>query len=393
MYKKSTLYSILIALFLALSGCGGTSNVIPPAKLIKFKPLVIVKESWSKGVGDGEDGEYLSFSPVLRNGILYTAGYNGEVTAVNSRNGKEIWSSDLDLKLSSTPLVTDEHVYVGSMFGKLAKLDINTGKLDKLNNSEKDWIINVPSSVFSAPVFYEGSIVLNTLNGEVSAYDSSTGKLKWSQVVGTPPLMLTGNSSPIISNSGKRVYIGMDNGELWALNLETGNKLWDIPIAIPEGGSDISRMVDIVGTPIEENGIIYVASYQGNVAAINSENGAIIWKKKMSTYGSIAISYDTIYITNSESYVIALDKSNGSMKWQQKILEGRGVTAPVVVHDYITVSDFEGYMHFFKQTTGKYSARIKIGGDGISSQAISNGNIAYVQTNNGTLAAVRINIH
>ena len=373
-------YLIIYSLFMLLYGCSGESNVIPPAKLVDFKPSLKVKQIWSKDIGNGEDGQYLNFSPVLSKGVIYTASFDGYVMAVGFRNGKTIWSKQLDLSLSSTPLVTKQHVYVGSMFGKLAKLDIRNGGLL--------WQIDVPSSVFAAPAEANGIVVVNTLNGEVSAYDAISGNVKWSQVVGTPPLMLTGNSSPVVL--GNQVFVGMDNGELWAYDIETGVKLWDVPVAVPEGGSDVSRMVDIVGTPVIENGIIYVATYQGNVAAINSQNGAIVWKKKMSTYDSIAIQDDLLFVTDTESYIYALDKTTGVKKWEQKILRGRSVTAPVTVNDYIAVSDFEGYVHFFNQKNGNYAARIKIGGDGIISQGVADHNAVYVQTNNGTLAAIKI---
>lgn len=366
-----------------LAGCSGTSNILPPAELVEFKPTLKANEIWTKNIGDGSDDEYIYFAPVLQNDIVYTASYDGYVMAVDSHNGSTIWTTGLDdVYPSATPLVTKEHVYVGTLYGHLIKIDIrNGGKL---------WQKEVPSSVFAAPVAANDLIVVNTWNGEVSAYKNSSGDLVWSQVVGSPPLMLTGNGSPVLSGNG-HVYVGMDNGELWAFDVETGVKQWDVPIAVPEGGSDVSRMVDIVGTPVLEDGIIYVVTYQGNVAAVNSNNGAIIWKKEMSSYDSVAVGYSALYVTDSDSYIYSFDKSTGVQRWEQKVLEGRSVTAPAIVGNYIVVSDFEGYVHFFNQRDGKYVARVKVGGDGISSQAVVSGDRVYIQTNNGTLAALQIN--
>ncbi len=372
----------LICLLGIVTGCSGTSNIIPPAELVEFTPTLKTSELWTKNIGDGSDDEYIYFSPVLHSDIVYTASYDGYVMAVDAFNGKTIWSTELEnVSPSATPLVTDEHVYIGTLYGHLVKLDIrNGGKL---------WQIDVPSSIFAAPAAAPGLIIVNTWNGEISAYKNVSGDLAWSQTVGSPPLMLTGNGSPVLSGNG-HVYVGMDNGELWAFDVETGVKQWDVPIAVPEGGSDVSRMVDIVGTPVLEDGIIYVVTYQGNIAAVNSNNGAIIWKKKMSSYDSVAVGYSALYVTDSDSYIYSFDKATGVQRWEQKVLEGRSVTAAAVVGNYIVVADFEGYVHFFNQRDGQYAARIKVGGDGISSQATVSGDRVYVQTNNGTLAALQI---
>jgi outer membrane protein assembly factor BamB len=57
--------------------------------------------------------------------------------------------------------------------------------------------------------------------------------------------------------SGNNIYVGSEDGRLYAVNATTGEKLWDILI----GDS-------ITSSPAVADGIVYVGSHDGNLYAI-----------------------------------------------------------------------------------------------------------------------------
>ena len=57
---------------------------------------------------------------------------------------------------------------------------------------------------------------------------------------------------------------------------------------------------------------------------------------------------------------------------------------------YIAVGDFEGYVHVISQVDGTMVGRVKVDGDGIRADMLSDGNILYVFGNGGKLAAYEI---
>lgn len=64
------------------------------------------------------------------------------------------------------------------------------------------------------------------------------------------------------------VYVGSDDGNLYAINAKTGAMLW----ANPAGGSGSS--------PAVANGVVYVGSVNSNVDALNARTGAQLWGYK-----------------------------------------------------------------------------------------------------------------
>lgn len=370
-----------LGLVLGISGCADKSNMIPPKDLVQFQQTESMQYLWRQNIGNGVSDQYLVLSPAISQDILYTASVNGEVNAISANTGKRLWEVSVNDSLSATPGVGENAIYVGSIYGKLYALSKKDGQML--------WKVNLPASLYAQPQYADGKIVLHLHNGEILALDAKNGKELWSHTATLPSIILTGNSAPLINNG--TVYVGLDTGEIWALNLDTGKRLWERPIALPTGGSEVSRMIDIEGRPLINNGNLYAATFQGKVAAINLVNASLLWQKPVSTYNAMAIGDNMLLASTYKDYLNAYNLNSGEVIWSQKDLEGRQISAPVVIDDkWILVSDFEGYVHLFDIKTGKYAARLNLGGDGIRSQAVTLGNMVYLQTNDGYLYAVKV---
>jgi eukaryotic-like serine/threonine-protein kinase len=83
--------------------------------------------------------------------------------------------------------------------------------------------------------------------------------LKWSYATG-----FYVGSSPAVVNGV--VYVGSDDGNVYALNASTGAKLWSY---------GTGNYVD--SSPAVVNGVVYVGSQDGNVYALNASTGAKLW--------------------------------------------------------------------------------------------------------------------
>lgn len=76
-------------------------------------------------------------------------------------------------------------------------------------------------------------------------------------------------------------------------------------------------------TPIEHNGILYLASPSNIVQALNARTGDLIWESRVGPvqapgYGgirSIAIAEDKVFISTSDAHMVALDARNGKILW------------------------------------------------------------------------------
>ncbi|WP_126454107.1 outer membrane protein assembly factor BamB [Sulfuriflexus mobilis] len=386
---------IMVSLFIALSGCSSVresmtdsvtgwfsdkDNAEPPAKLVDFKASISVSQRWSASVGSNSRKLYVRLQPKVDGDRIYAAGAKGRVSAFEVTSGQLLWRVDTELPIRGGPGSGDGLVLLGTADAEVIALDRNSGA--------ERWRAKVSSEVLASPAAAEGVTVVRSIDGRIYGLSSEDGKRIWTYDSSVPVLTLRGTSAPVIINGG--VIAGLSNGKLVALLLKNGAPLWESRIAIPSGRSELERIVDIDADPIVANGVVHVATYQGNIATVALENGRGLWNRKMSSHAGIGADSNILYVTDANSEVWALDRRSGSSYWKLDQLRARKLSAPVAYGDYVVVADFEGYVHFINRNNGAFAARVRVGSSPIVAAPIVAGDTVFISSSAGELTALRI---
>ncbi|MGH8570860.1 MAG: outer membrane protein assembly factor BamB, partial [Gammaproteobacteria bacterium] len=302
---------ILVAA-VALGGCGaskafmqkasgwmGEEGSLPP--LPQLEPAISIETLWSEQVGQGADEFYLKLTPVVDEGSVFVADREGDVARINIENGSTVWNSEIEQLVSAGPGLGDGQLYLGTTEGEVIALSAEDGR--------QQWSTRVSSEVLAAPRYAQGVVVVRTGDGKLFGLEAASGKRLWVYDRTEPALTLRGASAPLLSET--LVLAGFDSGHLVALDLRTGKLIWDTRVVLPSGRSDLERMVDIDSEPQLYQGVVYVAAYQGKLAAIQSESGQTLWTRDLSSYAGMGLSEGEIYLTGSDSAVWALDRYSG----------------------------------------------------------------------------------
>lgn len=299
---------------------------------------------------------------------------------IKLETGERLWDVETKTDISAGPGVGSGLVLVGTRNADVLALSMLDGK--------ELWRTSVSSEVLSVPKVSAGIVIVRTVDGRTRALDASSGKRLWIYDRSQPVLTLRGNSSPAVTQDIG--LVGFDSGKLAALLLQNGRLIWESTIAVPRGRSELERMVDIDGDPVVRNGVVYIVSYQGNVAALELNSGRLLWTRKMSSYAGLDVTDKQIYITDDESDVWALDRNSGASLWRQDKLKWRSLTAPVAMGNYVVIADFEGYLHWLSQEDGHLVARGRADSSGFASAPVVVGELLIALGKGGELSAFRI---
>ena len=360
----------------------------PPAPLTEFTQRLKVIELWSEGTGGGTDERYLKLAPIVVNQRLYTADFDGKLLALDATNGSKLWSENVAEKkgfrsrddgsrVTGGPGYGENTILLGTNKGNVLALSADTGK--------ELWNTTVSSEVLAAPRRAEDTVVVRTIDGKLFGLDADNGRRLWVYERSVPTLTLRGTSAPVIYDN--IVIAGFDEGRLIAVELRTGKLIWEVRISTARGSSELDRMVDIDSDPVVVDGVIYVATYQGHMAAVQLENGRIIWNRDLSSYAGFSVDKNNVYVTDDNSHVLAFDRFSGTPLWEQKKLHARRITAPAVIGNYLVVGDFAGYLHWMSKDTGNFVARNLVSKDPIIATPLVVGKFLYAFCSDGELAA------
>lgn len=372
-------HAAVLALAVLAAGCSSNSKKeLPPAELTQFTEEVVLKKLWSRSVGEGQGDTFNMLVPAIENDRIYAADVTGVVMSLDRNNGDVAWKKDLELPVSGAVGVGYGMVMLGTIKGDVIALDASTG--------EERWRSKVTSEVLAPPATNGDVVVVQTQDDRVIGLDAATGDRRWIYESTPAVLTLRGTGAPIVTN--RLAVAGLSTGKVVALDTQNGVPVWEARVAVPQGRSELERVVDIDGGLLLSGGVLYVSSYQGRVAGLDLESGRVLWQRDASSYTGVAQGFGNVYVSLASGTVESVDERSSSALWSNDQLARRQLSAPEVFSSYVAVGDLEGYLHLLSQVDGRFVGRERIDSDGLRARPLVVGDTIYVFGNSGKLEAL-----
>lgn len=226
----------------------------------------------------------------------------------------------------------------------------------------------------SAPLLNDERVYIGSTSGTVHALDVTTGELLWDYASGR-----TSVSTAITYGDG-RLYFGTEGGEIHALDAESGREIWQM-----------DTYVQITATPAYAYGNIYFTGKDG-LYCLDALSGEERWSFPVDTYAnrSPAVSDSLVFFGdhNHSMYAISADRSWSNWRFTT---EGSDVFSPSVAGDVVYFGDSEGYLYALDKHTGNELWRYCVGGVVDSSPVIRDGVVYFCSVigHSGVLFALR----
>src|SRR5262245_38169739 len=141
-----------------------------------------------------------------------------------------------------------------------------------------------------------------------------------------------------LATDGQRLYVTTRDGSLVALDLERGERLWDIP--------------EVPGRAAAAEGSVILRQASGTVLSLHPRNGGARWKAESGVAGSLPPVIDGDLVLVAGKGVAALDRESGRVLWRAD--DGAEATAlPVVAGPRIYVGESDGTLRARDREDGK----------------------------------------
>ncbi len=351
-----------------------------PAELVEFQSQATPSRLWTASAGKGDGNTGVRQGAFIADGVVYAASVKGGVRAFDLQSGNSLWRHESDLRLSGGPGAGDGLVVAGSLDGEVVALDAASGALR--------WTAKVPNEVIARPAVGQGLVVVRSNDGRVTAFDAASGERRWFWIEEMPTLTVRGNA-PVALAPGY-AFVGTDEGDLVALSLVDGRKLWEQAVALPDGRTELERMADIDGAPVVDGPAVIASSYKNRTMAFEGPSGRPLWAAESGGAGSVGVADDRVVVSDAAGTVWAIDKYVGTSYWRQPALARRELSPAVVHGAYAVVGDLEGYLHWMRLSDGEFAARTRAGRSAIAAHPVVADGVMVVQNVDGDLSAWRI---
>jgi outer membrane protein assembly factor BamB len=325
MTSNKRLFFFLFVIFAALlSGCAGGTGIAA---------------DWP-GVSLSEDST-----------TAYVA-YQQHVYAVDVANGDELWrypqEADNAQTFFAVPALAEDGQLVAGTYNNLL-YSLNIQENGQPNNAS--WTFSGANDRYVAgPLAANGMIFAPNADSLLYGVNLN-GEQEWEFDTGEPLW-----ATPV--TDGSRVYLPAMDHNIYAIDPETGDALWETGDL---GGS-------VAGTPtLGEDGVLYAGTFAQEMVAINTENGEVIWRAPTDgwVWSGPAIADGVLYFGDLKGVFYALNASDGSEVW--KITPEAGpdfaiTDQPLVLDGSLYFSSENGSVYVLDSANGNQQARWEVGG-------------------------------
>ena len=357
MNKKSLHFFATLQIVFILSSCSSlqglkfweTDEVDPdePKELSSYENQKDISIIWNLSF-DGEN-EIGNFEPGFSSQNLFFADSEGTLSSISLKSGEKEWSIELNFLASGT----------AAGFGILVVADVdgNVIALDQKDGSQL-WSTNVKGEILSKSVIDTQIVVVKSGSGELIGLNRVTGEIEWSYRSKLPPLTVRGSSSPVLSDD--KIFVSFDNGRLGVFDINSGFPLWDGAISYASGTSELDNLIDGDSSPVIEGGLVYTTNYQGNLNIFDIAQKRSVWTSETSSFYSPVIMRGLLIVAEANSTIKSFSLSSLEESWLNEDYLNRGLSNPVSYKGSLIIGDFEGYIHIIDPLNGKTIGRKKL---------------------------------
>ena len=153
---------------------------------------------------------------------------------------------------------------------------------DNVADLKVEWVhqFNTLSRVETTPVVIDGLMIITESPSNVIALDAVTGRPFWTYEHPIPEeiRVCCGENNRGVAVLGDMVYLGTVNGHLLALDIATGNVIWDVQVERPEAGYSITSAPLVIENKVITGMAGGEYGVRGFLDAYDATTGERLWR-------------------------------------------------------------------------------------------------------------------
>ena len=264
---------------------------------------------------------------------VYVPLRDSSLVALNRETGETEWTHRL--QIVTAPAADNERVYVAT-----------NDSIQALDTASGDELWSTPvAGAATAPLVLDSEWLLAAIEpGEVLALRRSDGTIAWRRSVGATSVF------PVASSGDGRLYLSLSDNRLVALDLATGDLLWE------------QRLPGTISEPAATPDRVFVGSTDNFLYAFD-RNGTLAWKwRNGGDVIGVAVEGDAVYIASLDNIIRAVNRGNGNQRWRRSTVT-RPTFPPRTYAGTIVLAGVKPAVTSFVASTGADQGTFVAGGE------------------------------
>ncbi len=323
------------------------------------------KRLWQASIDGGSNRERLGAAPVVADGKLFVTDVTATIHAFAADTGAALWSAGItEGKLNRAARFGGGVSYDD---GKLYATD-GVGDVVAMNAADGAilWRAKPGAPLRGSPTVANGAVYVLTQDNQIFSLNQADGKVQWVQSGTLETQGVFGVAAPAVSQG--TVVAGFSSGELSAYRYENGRILWQDALSRTSVTTSVSSLSDIDAAPVIDGGRVYAVGQGGRMVALELSTGQRLWEQNFAGISTPWIAGEWLFVITDDARLVCLSRSNGKARWiaqlprfQNEKKRSNAITwfGPILAGNHLVLTNSRGEINFVSPTDGSVSSTIE----------------------------------
>lgn len=270
-------------------------------------------QAWrARGVVDsGKKVVRSAAPPLVYGGRIFVYGANGTVASLSSTGGKQ-WKISLKPEKENSAsgpggiAAGGNAIFAATGYGEMVAVSAETGT--------RLWTYDLEAPARTAPTYADGKVYVVSVTNVLHAINTADGSQAWvAPGVGESAGVISAASPAVAGNT---VVVPFSSGEIAAFDTKDGQMKWIDAVVRSTRTLAVSGLTDVAASPVIDNGIVYATGVAGRTIAVSLSKGERLWEQNVGSAYTPIVSGNALFLVDLQDNMIALDRKTGKTFWR-----------------------------------------------------------------------------
>lgn len=350
--------------------------------------------AWSVKIEGSSKKARLAAGPVVADGRVYVTDVDANVRAFRVSDGKLVWQTRLTDKSGNSSSLFGGGVsfeggklYATNGVGDAAALDAATGSVL--------WKVRPGGPLRGAPTVADGQVYVISQDNQIFALKQEDGAVVWTEAATLETSGVFGVAAPAAAQG--TIVAGFSSGELNAYRYENGRPVWQDALSRTSISTAVASLSDIDADPVIDQGRVYAVGAGGRMVAMELVTGQRLWELNIAGIATPWVAGDWLFVVTDDAKLLCVSRTSGKVRWITQLPRWRDEedkkgpiswTGPVLAGGRLLVVSSNGRLGNIALADGKLGTSTKLEAP-VFLQPVVAENTLYILDNDGRLSAWR----
>jgi outer membrane protein assembly factor BamB len=350
--------------------------------------------AWDRKITGSTPKARLGAGPVVGAGRVYVMDIHAVIHAFDLKTGSPVWTAALNQKRDKKTSLfgggvsfDNGKVYATNGDGDAGAFDAATGK--------PIWVKRPGGPLRGAPSIGFDTVYVVSQDNQLFALKADSGDTLWTESGSLESSGVFGVAAPAIAQG--TVVAGFSSGELTAYRYENGRAVWQDSLSRTSITTSVASLVDIDASPVIDQGRVYSVGQGGRMVAMDLVSGQRLWELNIAGLQTPWIAGEWIFVVTDDAKVLCIARNSGKVRWLTELprwkKEAKKIgpiswSGPVLAGGRLLLASTRGDLVNLNVTNGAIGTNTHLGGKVYQPPIVAD-NTLLVLTDNGRLVAYR----